>query len=423
MHRRIWISFGLLLVLAGSLWLFASKPSMVQPQQAPALAPWAMPTPYPDRIILTWSDDPTTTQAVTWRTDTSVTQAVAQIVEASANPKFTEQAQTVQAQTEPLTTDLGTAHYHSVVFRNLKPDTLYAYRVGDGEHWSEWFHFRTTSREPQPVTFLYLGDAQNNIFQMCPRVVRQALLKHPDIRFIIHAGDLVNRGERDTDWAEWFQMLGWIGATIPSVPAAGNHEYARDAQEKRFLTKHWRAQFTLPENGIDSLKESNYYIDVQGVRLIVLNSNEAVEEQANWIKNVLANNPNRWTIVTFHHPVFSSAQGRDNAQLRSTLKPIFDRYRVDLVLQGHDHTYARSVAQESGTIYVNSVTGPKMYRLNKQDWMQSYAEDTQVYQIVRVLADRIVFRTYTATGDLLDAFEIVKRDGMTNRVEERLARN
>jgi len=417
LRKTLWfVSF---IVASGIFWFGASKPSLVQQEQKPAPPPWVAPSPYPDRIILTWSDDPATTQAVTWRTDTSVTKAVAQIAEAKADPKFTETAVTVEARTEPLTTDLGTAHYHSVVLRDLKPNTVYAYRVGDGTHWSEWHHFRTASTASEPFTFLYLGDAQNNILSSCPRVVREAFLRHSGIRFVLHAGDLVNRGERDAEWAEWFQMLGWMGASVPSVPTAGNHEYARDAQERRFLTTHWRAQFTLPENGIDTLKESNYFIDFQGVRIISLNSNESLEEQTKWLEGVLARNPNRWTIVTFHHPVFSSAQGRDSARIRSIVKPIFDRYRVDLVLQGHDHTYARSVPQEGGTVYVNSVTGPKMYRLNRQDWMQRFAEDTQLYQIVRVMRDRIVFQTYTATGELFDAFEIVKRDGTVNRVVER----
>ena len=37
------------------------------------------PTALPDRILLCWSSDPATTQAVTWRTDVSVSAAFAEI--------------------------------------------------------------------------------------------------------------------------------------------------------------------------------------------------------------------------------------------------------------------------------------------------------------------------------------------------------
>ena len=61
-------------------------------------------------------------------------------------------------------------------------------------------------------------------------------------------------------------------------------------------------------------------------------------EQTAWLEKVLADNPNRWTIVEFHQPIFSPAKGRDNPEQRAAWKPLFDRHGVDLVLTGHDHT-------------------------------------------------------------------------------------
>ena len=405
-------------MLLASLALGLSVRSAMQQQPVPW--PNIQPSPYPDRIILTWSADPATTQSVTWRTDTSITKAVAQIVPAGEKPDFAQKAQTVEARTTPLRTDRGVAHYHSVTFRALQPNTLYAYRVGNGTYWSEWFHFRTASDRPQPFTLLFFGDAQNDIRNACLRVARQAFRSHPDIRVVLHAGDLVNRGDSDAEWAEWFAMMGWMGSSVPSILTPGNHDYSRDAEGNRVLTSHWITQFTLPENGIPPLRETNYYVDFQGVRFISLNTLEHEQWQARWLERVLENNPNRWTIVTFHFPIFSSAQGRDNPQLRALWKPIFDKYRVDLVLSGHDHTYARSVPQPSGTVYVNSVTGPKMYRLNRQPWMRRWAQDTQFYHLIHVNGDRLRFESYTAVGKLFDAFEIRKRRGGVNQVIDRL---
>ena len=129
-----------------------------------------------------------------------------------------------------------------------------------------------------------------------------------------------------------------------------------------------------------------------------LNSNEGQEKQADWLHEVLGQNPNRWTIVCFHHPIYSSAKGRDNAAIRKLWQPIFDEYHVDLVLQGHDHTYARTGLQttakeesggstpdpKAGTVYVNSVSGPKQYQLDRKPVQKRTAEGTQLYQVISV---------------------------------------
>ena len=53
----------------------------------------SVPSKIPDRIVLNWSGDPTTTASVTWRTDTSITQAEGQIAEANASANFTTWAE------------------------------------------------------------------------------------------------------------------------------------------------------------------------------------------------------------------------------------------------------------------------------------------------------------------------------------------
>lgn len=182
------------------------------------------PTALPDRIVLTWSDDPATTQAVTWRTSTNVQRAYAQIAVATSGPQTATQE--LVAVTEPFESDLGVAHYHGVEFRGLQPSTLYAYRVGDATNWSEWLHFRTAKSGPAPFTFLYIGDAQNDIRTHWSRVFREAFREAPRAAFTLHAGDLVNVANRDAEWGEWFGAPGWVNAVVPVLPTPGNHEYA-----------------------------------------------------------------------------------------------------------------------------------------------------------------------------------------------------
>ena len=402
--------------------------------------PWDAPHAQPDRIALTWSDDPATTLSVTWRTDTTVAAAVAQIAPATPAPRFDREATTHDAETELLdpshiTDEHIKAHYHSVTFTGLNPSTLYAYRVGDGTRWSEWFQTKTASTNPDPsATFIYFGDAQNGIHSHWSRNIRAAYTKAPDAGFIIHAGDLVNRAHRNIEWGEWFVAGGWVHGMLPSIPVPGNHEYGRINEEtdQRELSVHWRPQFTLPENGPEHLKETAYYIDYQGIRIVGLNSNRSVPDQAPWLDSVLTNNPHKWAILTFHHPVFSSSGTRDNPQLRNLWKPVIDKHGVDLVMQGHDHTYARGRSnnvntglntrdEASGTVYVNSVSGAKMYEIKEDRWdaynatMERAAENTQLFQVVRIDQDTLTYEAYTVTGERYDAFQLIKQaDGAPN---------
>jgi len=374
-------------------------------------------TPVPDRIILTWAGDPSTTAAVTWRTDATVTAAVAQIAVAEDGPAFVKKAKPVTASTEN-----GTENYHSVRFTGLQPDSQYVYRVGDGANWSDWNQFRTAAAGPAPLEFIYVGDAQNDLFSLWSRVIRNGYSEAPKARFILHAGDLVNRGLVDSEWGEWHASAGWINRSVFSVPTPGNHEYTAGEDKIRRLTGHWRKTFTLPENGVAGLEESNYWFDIQGVRIVSMNSNERQKDQVAWLDKLLSGNPNKWTILTFHHPILSTARGRDNKELREMWQPVFDKYRVDMVLTGHDHTYGRSnvatgtSTKLGGTVYVVSVSGPKMYSLEPEPWMQRKAEDTQLYQIIRIDGKQLKYEARTARGVIYDAFTLTKSNGKPNKI-------
>ena len=380
------------------------------------------PGPSPDRIVLTWNGDPATTQSVTWRTNTLIKHAWAEIAIADPGPDFQEKVDLVKATTTFLATNHNVANFHSVTFTNLQPNTMYIYRVGDGEFYSEWFQFKTAEADEAPFSFLYFGDAQNDLKSMWSRCIRQAFMTMPDVDFLLHAGDLVNRANNDGEWGEWFYAGAWIYGMKPSIATPGNHEYYRLPDDSRNISTHWKPTFTLPENGPEGLEESVYYLDYQNTRIISLNSTaslanpEVMKIQKNWLIEVLKNNPNRWTIVTQHHPIYSTALGRDNEELRDIFQPIFEKYNVDLILQGHDHTYGRGHnasfgggKKGLGPTYVVSVSGPKMYNLNFGDWMERGASNTQLYQLVKVDGEVLRYEAYTVLGELYDVFELRKK--------------
>jgi len=393
----------------------------------------------PERILLNITFDAAHHQTVTWRTETPLSAASAQIAEATPHPDFAAHANTITAKASKF--DVDNNHVvgeYAVTFSSLKPATRYAYRVGDGKNWSEWLEFRTADERPLPFRFLYLGDAQNAIRSQWSRVIRAAYAAAPDASFIVHAGDLVAEGYSDALWSEWFDAQGFIPGMIPSFPVPGNHDHHRGPgiDEVYDTPTNWRAQFSLPHNGpasVPELDQLTYYFDYQGVRFIALDVNVYANEsfraserqrigaaQAAWLDQVLRDNPNPWTIVVQHQPLFTVSKGRDYVEMRKILEPIFDKYHVDLVLEGHDHAYARSypltdgkiVQPGKGTVYVISVSGPKMYAddANNRERYAVELRNTQLYQIIDVSPEHLHYKAFDIEGKLIDTFTINHSD-------------
>lgn len=399
----------------------------------------------PDRIVLSPGADPAREMAVAFRTDTAQAESQAQIAVSVDGPTLEEQARLVSGKATRVDSSYGRALYHQIRFTDLTPDTVYTYRVKGAAGWSEWFQFRTAAEEAKPFRFLYLGDVQNGILTYASRVIRQAFHANGDIRLVVHAGDLVAQRDdldHDDEWGEWNQAGGYNYAIVPQVPATGNHEYIDDVQpdgsEVYRLGPYWPAQFALPGNGAAPVKATTYYTDYQGVRFIVLDGTAAINlgsmaAQTRWLDETLASSKANWNVVLFHQPVFTCARPKDTAEIKAAWKPVFDKRKVDLVLQGHDHCYSRLTSEAGreagakaradgtiqGPVYLVSVTGSKMYALNdRTPWQpDKIAEATELYQVVDVEPKKIKFRTFTASGKLYDGFDL-ERTGDGNRLSE-----
>ncbi|WP_152524687.1 purple acid phosphatase family protein [Novosphingobium lindaniclasticum] len=418
------------LILLGTLAVLPPLPARAADAPAAQQGPLAPANVRPERVILNLTADPATEMAVTWRSAPGHAGQV-QYAKATNSPDFVKAPLSVAAKTDDATLAVREdpafrAAYHSAVLTGLEPDTVYAYRVGDGAQWSEWFQFRTAAREAKPFRFIYMGDMQNQILSEASRTLRIAFRQAGDAAFTIHAGDLINRHDSDAEWGEWFASGGFLYAQTPQMPTPGNHEYVRDeaARAGSSINGQWRRQFTLPENGpaeVPASRETSWYTDYQGLRLISIDSMQVDRDETarkaivTWLDGLLAKNPNRWTVLFLHFPLFSSEPGRDNPKVRAALKPLIDKYHVDLVLQGHDHGYARGAigkdgpaADDAGTTYAVSVAGPKMYDVGSLPWARKSASRTQAYQVIDVSQGELSYRAYTATGEPLDAVTLRK---------------
>lgn len=377
----------------------------------------------PQRVILNITDTAYNSMAVTWRTTQECSKALVRYAKATGWKQFEDSLSTINALKERVILDNGdTVFHYSAKMRGLKPSTLYVYSVGDGKTWSEWNQFKTANNTNTSFSFIYLGDPQDNLREHCTRVFRQAYKGVPNAGFWLFVGDLVNRPQYDRLWDEFFYAGGAIFRSMPTTFIPGNHEHSSERPDKtqfREFTKLWRPHFTLPENGIKGQEERSFYFDYQGTRFVMLNSSENLDDQVKWMDGILAANKNKWTIVSLHHPVYAVSRNRDSKKIQELLIPVCDKYGVDLVLTGHDHAYARTpkmfagtkvLPNAKGTVYMVSMSGPKVYELNKNlgDTATVAANRMMLYQVITVDNQKVVCNTHQADGTLFDSFEIKK---------------
>lgn len=387
----------------------------------------------PERIVMNPLESAEQGVAITWRVSLEVEESFIQWGIAEPNPvtnlnKFQLKKADVRQDTVRYNENYSIFRSFRVKLDELQPGSTYMYRVGsDGASWSEWIQFDLPEADPDSAfTFIYLGDPQNDLYSQWSRTVRQAYSTAPDASFILYAGDIVNRGYNDSEWADWYRSADFIHRMIPSIMTPGNHEY-----EYPDITPLWRSHFTFPGNGPEEHKElhgASYYIDYPAVRIISLDGTTSEKDdqyrkvQAEWLEQVLQNNDKKWTILTLHQPFYSTKETRDNPQIREAYKHLLDKYGVDIVLQGHDHAYGRGMLDaeanspgQQGTMYVVSVSGPKMYEIgDEKRWIQKQLENTQMYQVLTIDGDQLHFKSYTTTGELFDEFSLRKNN--ENRV-------
>ena len=302
--------------------------------------------------------------------------------------------------TMPVDTSLtGGVAYDSnhVTVTGLQANTTYYYTVEKNGVETEVQEYRTGSFDS--VKMLYVGDPQIGASKGQPqngealvadagaantaarndafgwnRTLEIATQQNPDVNFIISAGDQVNK----TGQAKEEEYAGYLSpdvlASLPVATTIGNHDSLNPDYTYHFNNPN-ATSYGETEAGGD------YYYSYGDGLFIVLNTNNynvAEHEQA--IAEAVASDPDAaWRIVTIHQDIYGTGldhSDTDGMILRTQLTPIFDEYDIDVVLQGHDHTYSRSKL-----LYGDGQThGTYEFRLNAEgtdyDWDNAYNTQT-----------------------------------------------
>lgn len=372
------------------------------------------PSSIPDRVTLVPMSSNAEEIAVTWRTDTTVKSSTIEMIAGDSITFPKENRKRIKGSYGVVRYKDYTMHYHKAVIKDLDPGVLYTYRVGNSPDWSAWHTYRHESFE-DTVKLLYFGDTQNGIYNHTTKIYREAGKRFDKAQLTVYIGDLINHADNDYEWSEWHTATGDINTTMPVIATPGNHEYLKDLDgRKARLSAYWTSTFPFPY----TWDAGQFWLDFGFVRFIVLNSNEKLREQAGWLDSVLSNTKQDWVVLVSHHPVFSGAQNRINKGLQEHWLPVIRKHKekIGLVLQGHDHTYARGGLPErdgnqtnpSHPVFTVTVIGDKFYDLDRQPWMDVAYPDVSSYQYIELTKDKITYKAYSETNHLIDQFEIRK---------------
>ncbi len=388
-------------------------------------------TQTPSQIVLNLTQSPSTSISISWSTSTNISHSVVEWKEVNKTEVYTSQAN-AKTITDPFLINNPEIFRWHLTLNNLKPDTFYEYRVGSPENniWSDWFKFKTPPKDPQKFSFIYLGDAQNG-FEQWGKLLKEATKKCEDCSFIMMAGDLVNRGNERDDWDDFFHNADNIFARYPLVPTIGNHEYK---SSKDMLPQMYLDYFVLPENGPQNITpEFCYSFEYSNAKFIILNANLNPVLQKDWLEEQLRNTSSIWKFLMFHQPIYSSAPRRDNKHIRDAWLPIIDKYQVDIVFQGHDHSYWRTYPLKNGevssnpsdgTIYVISFSGTKAYK--QQEPLPIIATafaKIPTYQIITIETkpeNKLTYRAYDIDNNIKDEFTIKKDKHISWKLQQNI---
>jgi hypothetical protein len=298
--------------------------------------------------------------------------------------------------------------------RGLLPGKRYDFELvadprGKGEVFARG-SARTSPPEEDGFRLLVLGDSGDGSAGQL-ELARGMSKEHPDV--ILHVGDLYyGEGLLESKPSHFFTPYREILSRAGFYFALGNHEYMEGGKTPALES------FLLPKNGPEKGRpEGDYWFDYGCARFVVLDSNrpknELAEVTAPWLDRVLSEAGDRWTIVAFHHPVFTHAGHHRTYRVLQTIVPVLDRHAVNLVFCGHNHLYERTypvragkVAEDGcGTVYITTgAGGSEIYpaKPNPPEYLAKQYDAEHTYTVVSVSKDEIHIAERNPAGAVVD---------------------
>jgi acid phosphatase type 7 len=297
----------------------------------------------------------------------------------------------------------GNVKRHSLTLKDLVPSALYHYKVTSGADTSQDTTFHTAVRPTEPYIVDVYGDTRTNPGDHLS-VIKKMIESKPNI--VLHSGDLVESGSNLALWDIYFSTIRDLAKNVPYYTTLGNHEGN---------SQNYYDLLYLPSGGGQD-NEQWYSFDYGNSHIISLDSNIRYNaDQLKWLENDLAQSADKfqWIFVFFHNPPYSSSShGSEFATLTDWIK-LFEKYGVDMVFNGHDHVYERSV--NNGIQYVIAGSGgAPQYDVNiKPNPNQIYAEKTLHFCKLSIDGASLIFEMIRPDGSIGDTFSEIESTAVT----------
>ena len=216
---------------------------------------------------------------------------------------------------------------------------------------------------------------------------------------VVLVGDNLYGAERPQDFKTKFEIpyKPLLDAGVKFYAALGNH----DAREQRYYKL-----FNMDGNLYYTFNPS------PEVRFFMFESTYPVPEEIAWLEKELEASTSTWKIVVFHHPLYSSGDRHgSDLRLRDVLEPLFLKYNVSVVLNGHDHFYER-VKPQKGIVYFVVGSGGQLRKgnIDRSSGITAKGFDTdQAFMAAEITGDEMHFNAISRTGQIVDSGVLTRR--------------
>jgi len=270
---------------------------------------------------------------------------------------------------------------HSVMLKDLEPETTYFYQVGDVTEESRVFSFRTAPPvgPSVPYSFSVVGDLGQTQHS---RDTIHHIEADPDVTdMVLIAGDLSYADGYQPRWDSWGRMMQHLASARPLMVSPGNHEEEVDKEHNFFQA--FQARFFMPSESSNSTGGNLWYsFNVGPAHIVTLCSYSdwtPGSPQYEWLVADLQardSSVTPWLIVVLHAPWYNSNTAHhdetEEYKMREHMEPILHKAGVDMVFAGHVHSYERShrvfnyqVTEQGAPYYINVGAGGNRERLAK----------------------------------------------------------
>ncbi|XP_076109731.1 acid phosphatase type 7-like [Mytilus galloprovincialis] len=303
-------------------------------------------------------------------------------------------------------TSNGLTCIYRVPLKNLQPNTTYFYRPTSGGI-SSGPHFFKTPEQATNITpeFLICGNHGGDEEDSIPYIDTEVLSGQYDA--VLHVGNFAPDQKNKTDENTticyprsgdfYMSMMSNMAARIPHMATPGNHVTGDLFSQYR----HW---FSMPGTSWPiPLDRMWYSFDIGPVHFIsystevyFLDNELYIQAQNNWlIQDLTSINLNRtahpWIVAFGHRPMYCSS-GDDcatsDSKVRKGLENIFFTYGVDVIIQGHGHSYERLFPLYQGQVLSNDYNNPKgpvqLITGTSNDQVNVKSETTQSWSALRI---------------------------------------